>query len=314
MLVARLEVSPAATLTPPRPIAPAPRESAPRLAESKHSVPTVGARIMDPTPPAPPHLVPAAAETPAPGITARPELLAELPAKLPAIAPPAIGESPSALTLPPTPEPLTGSVEQQPLAEEPQAMPPDPPTDSETPRFAASTVAQGSLGLVAPPSPAPRQTLMMPAAELKAMMAAEVARRDLPVTDTPRLVEAAPPAAPASAPTPNAMAQAIAPIGDAPSGTTIDRVGQTGHDVRFDVVARVNGDTAGRLPLLITGDTISVRLGDVLALLEPMMEPAQFAALNASSGAGEYVSLNRLRASGIAVRFDARDQLILGRR
>jgi hypothetical protein len=269
---------------------------------------------MDPTPPAPPHLVPAAAETPAPGITARSELLAELPAelpaKLPAIAPPAIGESPSALTLPPTPEPLTGSVEQQPLAEEPQAMPPDPPTDSETPRFAASTVAQGSLGLVAPP--APRPTLMMPAAELKAMMAAEVARRDPPVTDTPRLVEAAPPAAPA--PAPNAMAQAIAPIGDAPSGTTIDRVGQTGHDVWFDVVARVNGDTAGRLPLLITGDTISVRLGDVLALLEPMMEPAQFAALSTSNSAGEYVPLNQLRASGIAVRFDARDQLILGRR
>lgn len=302
MLVARLEVSPAATLTPPRPIAPTPREPAPRLAESRRTAPTPGVRIMDPAPD-PSHLAPTA-ETPAPGITTMPEL--------PAIASPAASESPPALTLPPNPEPLTGGVDEPSPVLEEQAMPPGPPADIETPRFVASTVAEGSLGLVSPPVPAPREPLMMPAAELKAMMAAEAARRDRPLADTPRLAETVPPAAVAPVIAP--PAQALAAIGDAPSGTTIDRVGQTERGIQFDVAARVNGDTAGKLPLLITGEAISVRLGDVLALLEPMMEPTQFAALSASSGAGEYVTLNRLRASGIAVRFDARDQLILGRR
>lgn len=304
VLVARLEVSPAVTLTPPRPIVPTPRESTPRLAESMPATQTLGTRIMEPAAD-PPHLVPAA-PAPAPGIAAMPEP--------PAIAPSPISESPPALTLPPNPEPLTGAMDGTPPALEEQITPSGPPTDtdSEAPRFTASTVAQGSLGLVAPPPPAPRQPLMMPSAELKAMMATEAMRRDRPLTDNPRLVESTPPATPARAP--SAMMQAIAPIADTPSATTIDRVGQTGRGIQFDVVARVNGDAAGRLPLLITGDAISVRLGDVLALLEPMMEPSQFAALSTSNSAGEYVPLNRLRASGIAVRFDARDQLIIGRR
>jgi hypothetical protein len=83
--------------------------------------------------------------------------------------------------------------------------------------------------------------------------------------------------------------------------------------IEFDVAAKVNGVPAGKVPLLIAdGENFSVRLADVLTVVEPMLDKAVYDSLSASQSAGEYVTLNTLRASGISVGFDANDQLIFG--
>ena len=69
----------------------------------------------------------------------------------------------------------------------------------------------------------------------------------------------------------------------------------------------------GKVALLIAdGENFSVRLADVLTAVEPIMDKAVYTALSASHSSGEYVTLNTLRESGIAVGFDANDQLIFG--
>jgi hypothetical protein len=54
-----------------------------------------------------------------------------------------------------------------------------------------------------------------------------------------------------------------------------------------------------------------VKLGELLALIEPMMDKSEFASLRASQAAGEFVTLNDLRAAGIEVSFDKEDRLVL---
>ncbi|RYE70511.1 MAG: hypothetical protein EOP17_00450 [Rhizobiaceae bacterium] len=89
----------------------------------------------------------------------------------------------------------------------------------------------------------------------------------------------------------------------------------TNRGIEFETQAFVNGTLAGSVPLLIAdGRNISVRLGDVLALLRPLMDKGGYDTLRAAKRANEYVTLETLRASGIAARMDVQDQLQLGAR
>lgn len=83
--------------------------------------------------------------------------------------------------------------------------------------------------------------------------------------------------------------------------------------IEFNVAAKVNGVPAGQVPLLIAdGENFSVRLADVLSAIEPAMDKSMYDRLSASQSADDYVTFNVLRQAGIAVGFDANDQLILG--
>lgn len=85
--------------------------------------------------------------------------------------------------------------------------------------------------------------------------------------------------------------------------------------VAFDVAAKVNGTAAGRVSLLIKdGENISVRLADLLGILQPRIEPELYDRLAGAQAAQSYVTFNDLRAAGIAVRFDDRDRLLIGTR
>ena len=114
--------------------------------------------------------------------------------------------------------------------------------------------------------------------------------------------------APAQAPTPDIQGMA-GPLEAGEGGAY--KYGERG--IEFDVATRVNGVPAGNVPLLIAdGENFSVRLADVLAAIQPMMDQPLYERLSASESASEYVTLNTLRESGIAVDFDADDRLILG--
>ncbi len=94
-------------------------------------------------------------------------------------------------------------------------------------------------------------------------------------------------------------------------GVSIYKYGANG--IELEVEAVVNGTPAGKVPLLIAdGENFSVRLADILKAVQPLMERLAYDSLSASKGAGEYVTFNTLRASGVAVGFNANDQLILG--
>jgi hypothetical protein len=168
---------------------------------------------------------------------------------------------------------------------------------------AALTMAEVRLAEV--DAEQPQAMMMMPAEELRVMMRAEVASRGS--IDVPSPGMAGQGAALAAHVEAGSMSETAAPDG-------ISRYSQTPRGIEFDIVAQVNGASAGTVPLLIAdgGDTISVRLGDLLDLVEPGMERAVFASLSPSASASEYVSLNTLRESGIPVRFDGHDRLVIG--
>lgn len=110
-------------------------------------------------------------------------------------------------------------------------------------------------------------------------------------------------------------ATAIDPVAadDRPSAS--DEADQRIDSVSLTVATKLNGVTAGRVSLLIRDDeNISVRLADLLSVIEPAVEPDLYSRLSASRAAQGYVTLNDLRAAGIAVRFDDRDRLVIGTR
>jgi hypothetical protein len=82
--------------------------------------------------------------------------------------------------------------------------------------------------------------------------------------------------------------------------------------VSLKVSATVNGGAVGRVALLIDdAENIQVRLSDLLAILEPELEPGLYAQLSDSQAAQSYMTLNDLRAAGIKVRFDENDRLVI---
>lgn len=110
-------------------------------------------------------------------------------------------------------------------------------------------------------------------------------------------------------------AMAIEPVAadDRPSAS--DDADKRIDSVSLTVATKLNGAAAGRVSLLIRDDeNISVRLADLLAVIEPAVEPDLYSRLSASQAAQGYVTLNALRAAGIAIRFDDSDRLVIGTR
>ncbi|MGN3974399.1 hypothetical protein [Tsuneonella sp. SYSU-LHT278] len=72
------------------------------------------------------------------------------------------------------------------------------------------------------------------------------------------------------------------------------------------MVVRIDGLPVGAVAVALT-DTraLAVQLGDLLDLVAERMPPEQYEALRRSSAAASFVTLDQLRDSGIAVRYDA---------
>lgn len=88
------------------------------------------------------------------------------------------------------------------------------------------------------------------------------------------------------------------------AGKTAYAVGPTGID--FALVASVNGIESGSLPLRVgTDDRLWVRLGDLLRLVQPRMDAAEYGRFAAAAKAAEYVEFDTVRAAGIDLRYDA---------
>ena len=80
----------------------------------------------------------------------------------------------------------------------------------------------------------------------------------------------------------------------------------------IEIPTKVNGAPVGSLMLQIRDNqSFSIRLADLLEVVEGTMEPALYERLNRSQAAQSYVTLNDLRAAGIAVRFNDEDQLLI---
>jgi hypothetical protein len=128
---------------------------------------------------------------------------------------------------------------------------------------------------------------------------------------------------PATAPRParrlveSAVPREARPVGMSPirmqDDDGVGRYRRTAQGLAFDVATTVNGSSAGRVALLIRdGENISVRLADLLAAVQPTIDPGLYEKLSASQAAQSYMTFNELREAGIAVRFNDKDQLILG--
>jgi len=116
-----------------------------------------------------------------------------------------------------------------------------------------------------------------------------------------------------------AAPQAARPVGMSPirmqDDDGVTRYRRTAQGLAFDVSTTVNNASVGKVSLLIRdGENISIRLADLLAAVQPAIDPALYQKLSASQAAQSYMTFNELREAGISVRFNDNDRLILGTR
>ena len=96
----------------------------------------------------------------------------------------------------------------------------------------------------------------------------------------------------------------------------VQRYRQTGNGIEFDIGAVLHGEVLGSVPVRVgQTDLVSVRLGDLLALVQDHLATEAYARLSTARVVNDYVSFSTLRDAGIEVRYDAaNDRLILLRR
>lgn len=148
---------------------------------------------------------------------------------------------------------------------------------------------------------------------------------DTPPSSTERLdaLQPARPASSALAMAPSRSLAETAPRAASPVGMSgirmqddddgVTRYRRTPQGLAFDVATTVNGASAGKVSLLIRdGENISIRLADLLAAVQPSLDPALYQKLSGAQAAQSYMTFNELREAGIAVRFNDNDKLILG--
>lgn len=75
-------------------------------------------------------------------------------------------------------------------------------------------------------------------------------------------------------------------------------------EFRSSMTTRIDGRVAGEVEFLQAGNSLSVKLGSVISLLEGRMDPAEFAKLQESSKSKEYVALETFQAAGIPISYD----------
>ena len=116
-----------------------------------------------------------------------------------------------------------------------------------------------------------------------------------------------------------AAASVMAVMKPASSGPTRKQVvgsrvySVTQDTINFAIPVQINGRQAGLLPLQISdGNKISVKLADFLEMFRDDPAAADLAPLAGTQAAQEYVTLERIRAAGIPLRYDvAQDRLTL---
>lgn len=75
-------------------------------------------------------------------------------------------------------------------------------------------------------------------------------------------------------------------------------------EVNAQLIARVDGRSAGRLDFRQTGEGLSVRLGSLATIVGDRLDPAVLARIQGSSSANIYLSLAQLQAQGIPISYD----------
>ncbi|HEU4820206.1 MAG TPA: hypothetical protein VFS87_03495 [Qipengyuania sp.] len=171
-----------------------------------------------------------------------------------------------------------------PAADEPELA---TPADPETSAYREETATPISR-LVLPPAPLPAAagTMTAPADAMA------IANRDELKEAAPGLV-----VAPTAAPVP-------------PGAAIAD--GQATAFAQSFPLAVVNGEPLGAVTLRDLGPQgEAVHLGALVGLLKLRMPEAEFAWLSSAAAADQFVTLDRLRAAGITVQFDARDGRLL---
>ena len=165
------------------------------------------------------------------------------------------------------------------------------------------------------PSAAPEPaTLVAPTAAPVAPAAVPIAALSFDIAAMPKPL---PPAAPGSAflrVGEGARQAATGALRQPHKLPPVQRYRQTGNGIEFDIGAVLYGEVLGTVPVRVgQTDLISVRLGDLLALVQDRMAPEAYARLGAARVVNDYVSFSTLRDAGIEVRYDAaNDRLILG--
>lgn len=257
----------------------------------------------------------AAAPTAEPAVTSAPVQLA-IASPMPELAPVALPAAPAQTAIAPAlvaVEAVAQAAVEVPVAAPPPAASPPASEPAElVPAAAPAPVAEGpvALAVIAAEPDQPKVAFVsepvvqpVPAGPAAKPLAVPPER---PAASTAQLaVKAAPPARPG---------KAKAPRGGQIAGTIHSNFQLTDGTIDYRIGVRVNGGEPASLPMRITrDDQLSVKLGDLLAVVKPKMDPALYAYLSSSRGAEEYVSFAAIRAVGIDIRYDAaRDQLLLG--
>lgn len=278
-----------------------------------------------------------AAQTPSPATVSADPAAAAAP--LPEVAP-----APVAMAAPPpapVAEPAAASVEAVPTvaAAHPAAPMPLPEQASETPAAppalafamveAIPARVQPAVAAALPPEPEPAAALATPlpvaapAAVLSAAAPAAV-QQDLASPAAPAVVrQSAPTSAPRAAPITAKPKPSAALAKSVPSRSPALRLAGPQIPSRYRLVeggvetrigVQMYGERLGAVPLRVLGSGLpTLRLGDLLGLVQSRLTPGQYERLATSAAAEEFVSLDTLRKAGIPVRYDAaRDELKLG--
>ena len=91
---------------------------------------------------------------------------------------------------------------------------------------------------------------------------------------------------------------------EAPSNP--DEISAAGSGIDLRIPASINDSVSGNLPLRVSIDgAVSVKLGDLLALIGSAMDASQFSSLRQSSATSSYVSIAALRTAGIMLDYQA---------
>jgi hypothetical protein len=110
---------------------------------------------------------------------------------------------------------------------------------------------------------------------------------------------------------PVSPALAIAPLPTARRGIAGGNYGALGNGTDLVVKAHMRGVEIGSLPLHTTQEgRITVRLRDIVDLIEPMVDWSEYIRLSSTRNAETFVSIEALRAAGIDARYDPVSQEI----
>lgn len=201
-------------------------------------------------------------------------------------SPPQRRTTPVQLVVPADPEPALGILATMPVA-------PVDPSEREVMPVLISQPAPGS----AEPGIA-----LVPATQV-AIREAEPAIAALP--------DAAPSLAAIAASGTNDSPAFVSQVSDSIRAAYIAQIDASAPEQRLAV--RSGDKMLGAVQFQVSGQQVSVHIGQVLDLFAAQIEPALFAQLRQSAAADEFVTLDRIRSAGIPLDYNAAyDELVLG--